>query len=313
MDRHKLLLKVAVIFLAAILPAIMTGGNSASAASGGCASSGIVFTGCSGAQASGNGVNVWASQSSGGAAGGGGSSGGRNATSGGGTATSGNSGQGAGGGATAPWSFYPRVFDTPWQAWGNCLVLINRAATCGPGSPSVATSAAAPVIEVAWVAPVITVADIASFSPQQPTLTTEPRGWAIVGLETNMMAGTSTHVVSGPLLGAAAEVRFTPATYEFSYGDGSSRAVSSPGTSWASLGLPEFSRTETSHVYSQTGTFQPTVRVGFSLEYRWGNGAWTPIEGLVHGTAPAQVVLALNAVNVLVTDACKPGIAAPGC
>ena len=128
-----------------------------------------------------------------------------------------------------------------------------------------------------------------------------------------MIAGTSTHVVSGPLLGAAAEVRFTPARFDFTYGDGSSRTASSPGSSWASLGLPEFARTDTSHAYAQAGTFHATVRVGFSLEYRWGNGAWTPIDGLAYGTAPAQVVLALNAVNVLVTEACKPGITAPGC
>ncbi|MBK5238462.1 MAG: hypothetical protein JJE28_05045, partial [Actinomycetales bacterium] len=123
----------------------------------------------------------------------------------------------------------------------------------------------------------------------------------------------STHVAAGRLLGAAAEVRFTPVSFDFSYGDGSSRNSTSSGAPWATQGLPEFSPTATSHVYSQTGSYPASVRVSFSLEYRWGAGSWTAIEGRVYGTAPAQVVLVVNATNVLVQEACQQGIAAPGC
>jgi hypothetical protein len=282
---------------------------SASAESLGCSGSLAREGSCSGAQSTGGGVDVWAQQSSGAGASGGGSAPGRAATTGGGSAT----GAGSGSSATAPWSFYPRVFDTPRQAWGNCLVLINRAPSCVPDTSAVTTPATAPVIEVAYVAPVITAADVVSFSPQQPTLVTEPRGWAIVGLESNMMAGTGTHVVGGSLLGAAAEVRFTPANFEFAYGDGTSRTAPSAGSSWESLGVSEFTRTTTSHAYVQAGSFQASVRVGFSLEYRWGSGAWTSIDGLAYSNAPAHVVLAQNAVNVLVTQSCHQGIFAPGC
>lgn len=163
------------------------------------------------------------------------------------------------------------------------------------------------------MAPVITSADVASFSPQQPTLVSEPRGWAIVGLESNMIAGTSTHVVAGSLLGVAAEVRFTPANFEFTYGDGASRTAPSAGSSWASLGVSEFTPTATSHAYSRAGSFQAGVRVGFSLEYRWGFGSWNSIDGLAYSSAPAHVVLAQNAANVLVTQSCHQGISAPGC
>ena len=281
----------------------------------GCSASGTRQETCSAAQTSGNAVDVWASQSSSGTSSGGTVAGGQDGTTNGGSSGSASGVGAASGGnsATTPWSFYPRILDTPWQVWGKCLVLVNRPTTCVPGTPAVTTPAGAPVTEAAYVAPVITVTDIASFSPQQPTLTPEPLGWAIVGLESNMLVGTSRHVAAGPLLGAAAEVRFTPARFDFTYGDGATRSASSAGTSWASRGLPEFSRTETSHAYSQSGTYRASVRVAFSLEYRWGNGAWTSIDGLVYGTASAPVVLVLNAVNVLVTQACTPGIEAPGC
>ena len=168
-------------------------------------------------------------------------------------------------------------------------------------------------MEAIYVAPTITIADVTSFSPSQPTLSTEPLGWAVVGLEVNMIAATGTHVSSGILLGSAAEVRFTPVSFDFSYGDGGTRNSPSPGASWASQGLEEFSPTSTSHIYSQSGSYQASVRVGFSLEYRWGSGAWTRIEGRVFGQAPAHLVVAVNAANVLVQGACQRGSIAPGC
>ncbi|MBK5239107.1 MAG: hypothetical protein JJE28_08385 [Actinomycetales bacterium] len=305
MDRHKLLLSGAVAALGIGLAALVVTPAVAAVGSSTCSTYEAQVTGCSGAQASGNTVDVWANQSTVGAGGGGATWGGQDAVQG--------TGQAGAGGSSAPsWSFYPRVPDSPQQARGYCYVLVNRAASCFQ-VPTPATPAMAPVAEAAYIAPTITMADVASFSPIQPTLATEPLGWAVVGLESNMIAGTSTHVAAGRLLGAAAEVRFTPVSFDFRYGDGASRSSTSSGAPWATQGLPEFSPTATSHVYSQTGSYPASVRVSFSLEYRWGAGPWTAIEGRVYGTAPAQVVLVVNATNVLMQEACQQGIAAPGC
>jgi len=247
----------------------------------------------------GNSVDLWANQSSGGASSGGATWGGVEQT---GIA-------GSGGGGAAAWSFYPRIPDSPQQARGYCYVLVNRAASCF----YVATPATPAVVEAASVAPMVTVADVASFTPHQPSLTTEPLGWAIVGLESNMIAVTTTHVVAGLLLGSPADVRFTPITFDFVYGDGGARSSSSAGASWAAQGLPEFSRTPTSHIFEQTGSYRVFVNVGFAVEYRWGTDAWTFIDGRVFSSAPAQVVLVTRATNVLVQDVCHQGIVAPGC
>jgi hypothetical protein len=128
-----------------------------------------------------------------------------------------------------------------------------------------------------------------------------------------MIATTGPHVATGQLLGAAAEVRFTPRSFDFTYGDGASRGSPSPGASWAAQGLPEFAPTSTSYIYSQTGSYLASVRVGFTLEYRWGSGAWTPIEGRVHANATNYVVVVVDAANVLVREACQQGTSAPGC
>lgn len=266
----------------------------------GCTAFGASFDSCSGAQTSGNRVDVWANQTSAGASGSGSTWGGVEAGPAAGTAA---------GGLGAPWSFYPRVADSPQQARGYCYVLVNRAASCF----AVATPAEAPIAEAAFVMPNVTKADIASFRPENPTMITEPRGWAVMGLESNMIAGTRTHNVSGQLLGVPAEVRFTPANFEWNYGDGGSRESFSAGETWATQGLAEFSPTLTSHVYRQTGSFQPSVRVWFSLEYRWGSGTWTGMSGRVSADASAPVLLVVRAANVLVQEPCLSGKYALGC
>ncbi len=283
--------------------------SSATATASNCGSSGIVFGGCSGAQASGNGVNVWANQTRPGASGGGSSTGASPARPG----YTNGSGNPYGDrfriDADEDWRAFTYISSNPQAARGYCYIQVVREANCFQQ----AVPAMPPIVEAAYVAPTITIADIASFAPNQPTLSTEPVGWTIVGLETNMIASTSTHVVGGSLLGSAAEVRFTPASFEFTYGDGASRSAATAGAPWSSLGLPEFSATSTSHSYGQSGTFNASVRVGFSLEYRWGSNNWIPIDGQVYGTAPVRVVLVVNAANVLVTEACHQGTPALGC
>jgi hypothetical protein len=254
---------------------------------------------CSGAQVTNNSVDVWANQTSGGGSVEGATWGGVEEVP----------GAGSSAGGAAPWSFYPRIPDSPQQARGYCLVLVKRAASCF----SVAPPATAPIVEAAYARPMITIADVTSFSPQQPTLTTEPLGWAIVGLESNMITSTTTHVIAGVLLGAPAQVRFTPVSFDFDYGDGGIRHSSSSGAPWVAQGLAEFSPTPTSHIFQQTGSYRVTVRVGFAIEYRWDVEAWTPLDGRVQATAPAQVVLVVNAANVLVQEACRQGRDALGC
>ena len=160
---------------------------------------------------------------------------------------------------------------------------------------------------------VITLADLASFTPQGVSLSMQPGAWTVVGVETNFVAGASMHVVSGSLLGRTAEVRFTPASYDWNYGDGTSRTTADPGASWSALGVKEFTRTSTSHKYATPASYSPSVTVWYNVEYRWGGGAWQQISGRIPASASASTLTAFTADTVLVTGACTAWRAAPGC
>lgn len=160
---------------------------------------------------------------------------------------------------------------------------------------------------------IITLSDLASFTPQGVSLSLQPGSWTVVGVETNFIAGAQTHVVSGSLLGRSAEVRFTPAYFDWNYGDGATRSTSGAGASWSVLGVKEFSRTSTSHVYRSPGSYNPSVTVYYAVEYRWGGGAWVSVAGRIPASASASTVTAYTADTVLVTGSCTTWKVAPGC
>lgn len=149
-----------------------------------------------------------------------------------------------------------------------------------PGTPAAAVPAVA-----------ITIRDLARFLPATAALHAEPNGWAVVGVPANFWVDVAAVTVDGSLLGETAQVRFTPEAYRFTYGDGTTRATATSGSSWAALGQPELTATPTSHVYRDRGDRRATITVVYSAEYRLGTGAWTAVAGAVSGTTPPQRVL----------------------
>lgn len=151
------------------------------AANGSCSTAAAVAGLCTSAQTSNNSVDVWA----------------RSTTPGGSSSVV----VPAGRNSTGTRSTKP----TPYYATGtiafNCLARQSTIASCRrtPAPPAPAPVAFAPV----------TLTDLANFVPQSASLTSQPRGWTVVNLNTNFIAGASTHVVGGSLFGQSAEVRFT--------------------------------------------------------------------------------------------------------
>ena len=159
----------------------------------------------------------------------------------------------------------------------------------------------------------ITLDDIASFRPAVGTNMMEPNGWMVVGLPANFHATTATHVVDGTLLGFPASVRFTPVSWRWTYGDGSSRASATGGATWAALGLPEFEPTATSHVFDVPGTFTIQLTVSFAAEYRFGGSTWVPIAGTLAVASNPIVATAGDAQTVLVARDCLANPRGIGC
>ncbi len=159
----------------------------------------------------------------------------------------------------------------------------------------------------------VTWADIAHFAPSVGTHRMEPNGWAVIGLSTNFMSSAVPHTLSGAILGSAAEVRFTPVSWHWDFGDGESRSSRSPGATWAALGVGEFADTATSHRFRVRDTFTVSLRVEFEAQYRIGAGSWTPIPGTLALDAAPLTVLARSARTVLVDEDCIRNPTGPGC
>lgn len=159
----------------------------------------------------------------------------------------------------------------------------------------------------------VTLSDIARFRPAAAVHRMEPDGWAVVGLPANFFGVAHPQVVSGELLGAPAEVRFSPLAFGWDYGDGTGATHGTGGATWAALGLREFDRTATSHVFGAPGTYVVRLSVVFRAEYRVGDGTFVPILGTLAVPANDLRVTAGSAATVLVDRDCARTRAGPGC
>jgi hypothetical protein len=159
----------------------------------------------------------------------------------------------------------------------------------------------------------VTLRDIARFRPAPAVTGMEPNGWAVVGLHVNFFAAAATETQDGSLLGRPAQVRFTPASYTWDYGDGATRAVSDGGARWRQLSLPDFSPTATSHVYAVSGDFAVRLTVAYTAEYRFAGAPWRAIPGRLDVPIDPLTVAARSAKTVLVDEDCIANPRGPGC
>lgn len=180
-----------------------------------------------------------------------------------------------------------------------------------PGSPAEQAAAKTPAPAPAPGTPGLD--DVARFLVGNPTVTSEPSGWTIVGAQTNFISSAGERERSGQLLGQPVTVHFTPVSYTWRYGDGSGQTVSTPGASWAASGLPQFAKTATSHAYENRGTYTVTVTVAFSARYQFAGQAWADIPGTLALTSDPITVTVKGVKTVLVGKTCVENPSGPGC
>lgn len=157
-----------------------------------------------------------------------------------------------------------------------------------------------------------TISDLARFVPATATVVGEPDNVAVVGLPANFVSSAATETIPGSILGRALTIRFTPVSYAFDYGDGERRTTTTPGTTWDASGKPQFTPTDTSHVYRKPGTFTVTVTVAYSADIDLGAG-WIPINGTLTGPPASQQIRVVKAYTALVEGTCTERPHAPGC
>lgn len=161
--------------------------------------------------------------------------------------------------------------------------------------------------------PEVTLSDLASFRPAEPVLGGEPSGFGVVGMPTNLVASASEQRIAGTVLGWDVTVRFMPVAYVFDHGDGTTARTASGGSSWADLGLGQFSPTATSHVFVERGTYDVSVTVEYAASVDFGSGTWRPVPGVVRADASGYGVRVVEVRSALVERTCAEDPVGPGC
>lgn len=161
--------------------------------------------------------------------------------------------------------------------------------------------------------PELSLNDLRRFVPENPTIATQPAGWTVAGLHTNMLAGARRHVINGTVLGWPVEVAFRPVAYRWSFGDGSSGVTSSAGTTWQTGGVREFARTATSHVYPKPGTYTAWVEAVYDVSYRFSGFSWNEVAGQVASPSGPATLVVGRFDRALVGSSCVVLSRAPGC
>jgi hypothetical protein len=157
--------------------------------------------------------------------------------------------------------------------------------------------------------PPTSVSDLVAFQPLPPGIVIEPGSWSLPRVPTNIFSSASAQSQSGTLLGWPIEVRFSPQSYRWSYGDGASATRSEAGSSW---GQNQFGATSTSHVYRAPGTYTVTLQVDYSVSYRFDQGGFVPLAGVVSRAGPPATLQILRVDSLLVDEGCPPGGLAQG-
>lgn len=225
-------------------------------------------------------------------------------------------GSGGSGGSGGGWTPHP-----DWSTGGDGTPGSNigpggETAVCSAMRPDECFIVTPPPAESAEeaVVPTVTIRDVASFAPDAPTVTTEPRAWGLRNAHTNVIADAAGHTRTGTLLGQAAAVNFIPIGFTIDYGDGTTATTASGGDTWANLGLAEFSKTPTSHRYTKVGTKTITAEVEYAAEYSLNGGAWIPVAGTLSiPTDTPHTIQVVRNSTVGVDKPCTPGRVAVGC
>ncbi|WP_120494012.1 hypothetical protein [Microbacterium phyllosphaerae] len=176
-----------------------------------------------------------------------------------------------------------------------------------------ANQAAAPAsIPPAPGTPTIRISDLVRFTPASVLAASEPGNVGIAGMPTNFIGAATSQIQNGELFGLPLRVRFTPAGYDYTYGDGSTSTVTSPGQTWAALGQAQFTPTATSHVYRGPGVYPARVDIRYTAQVDLGGG-WIDVPGQLTTPGAVQEIRILEARTALVAHTCDENPAGVGC
>ena len=120
----------------------------------------------------------------------------------------------------------------------------------------------------------------------------QPAGKTLVNFDTIFHTDPRPVDVDLTILGQAVQVRATPATYQWLFGDGAAMTTATPGEGYPSR--------EIVHRYLDAGvTVEPSVSVVYGARFRVGGGGWQDVGGTVTIPGPPEGLRVVEAVGVL--------------
>ena len=127
-----------------------------------------------------------------------------------------------------------------------------------------------------------------------PEIIVEPSGGhTLINIGTNFLTRKRPVVLPTTVLGQAIQVKATPASYQWTYGDGTTFTTTNPGARYPALLTP--------HTYHQPGTYTVRLRTTFTGEYSVNGGPWQPINGTATTTSPPVTITAEERRAVIIT------------
>lgn len=150
--------------------------------------------------------------------------------------------------------------------------------------------------EAAEAQVVFTAADFRRLPLPAATPAIQPAGGeALIRMRTNVYvdpASTEQQTFDITLLGTPVQVRATPTTYTWDFGDGTAPLVTDdPGAPYPDL--------TTWHEYADPGQVSISLTTSYSGEYSVAGGPWIPIPGTAEVASPAQPLQLLSASSRL--------------
>ena len=120
----------------------------------------------------------------------------------------------------------------------------------------------------------------------------QPETKTLVNFDTIFYTSPRPVDVDLTILGQAVDVRATPTSYVWQFGDGSTMTTDTPGAAYPSK--------EIVHRYLDADvTVEPSVSVIYGAEFRVGGGAWQDVGGTVTSPGPPEGLRVVEAVGVL--------------
>ncbi len=159
-------------------------------------------------------------------------------------------------------------------------------------------------------APPVSIDEVRTLLVLEPEIRSDNGGRGIRNAETNFYADAETRTLVTTLNGVEVELRATPVSFHWDYGDGSPTKT----TSVAGQSQPEFNvPTPTSHVYEDTGQYTVRLTTVYIGEYREAGGEWVLIPGTISLDSAPVTANIWRTITRNVADDCSVDSSAWGC